>query len=337
MEHGLKKLVSVLRDAKTFSAIEDELKEALYLYWTSAGRILSGSPIRLLEPPPGFYSLEKNFFSGLFLYSYIRAGIPVERRVLYSIINQCLRGMVTGCDNILDDEYKKTLDTDLPSGGVKFRSIVDIMASDRVLFEFLLEGAKKGLITHGQALAASSATLKALAQSGAQEASEECGVDSILSPDEVLKSVHHYKTGVLFKCPWAVPSIIEDLDRDTVKRLEGALYSIGMGCQILDDMVDLALDLDKNRHNYVVSLISHGSPDEREGLSELMNTGIPDNEREALLLRFPQSLRASSTAATGFLRTGLKDLFAPEHAIYIDPAVAFLSGRIGASRFLTGV
>ena len=41
---------------------------------------------------------------------------------------------MTGCGNILDDEYKKTLETELPEHGVKFRSVLDILVSDRYAF-----------------------------------------------------------------------------------------------------------------------------------------------------------------------------------------------------------
>jgi hypothetical protein len=87
----------------------DELSTALSIYWRTAARILRASGVNLLDPPDGYFSLEKNFFSALFLYSYHRAGISKSRRVTYAAVNQCSRGMVTGCDNILDDEYKKPL------------------------------------------------------------------------------------------------------------------------------------------------------------------------------------------------------------------------------------
>src|SRR5512137_2732299 len=121
-----------------FELLISELREGLEIYWHAAGRILSESGVRLSEFKDDYFSLEKNFFSALFLYSYFKAGIPSHRRIFYVAVNQCLRGMVTGCDNLLDDEYKMTLDTDLPIKAEKFRSILDIMVSDRVLFEILM-------------------------------------------------------------------------------------------------------------------------------------------------------------------------------------------------------
>ena len=175
-------------------------------------------------------------------------------------MNQCLRGMVTGCDNLLDHEYKRTLETDLPSQGTRFRSILDIMVSDRVLFEVLLKSSKTDGLPYDRIAEASSVSLRALARSGAQEAAEEGGGrGSRLAPEEVLRSVHRYKTGELFQAPWAVPAVIEDLEERTVDPIRQALFSIGMGCQIMDDMVDLLADVREGRQNYVTSLFYHDS------------------------------------------------------------------------------
>ena len=97
-----------------FYLLEDELVQSLTLYWTIANAILHKGGIQLKTPTKEYFSLENNFFSALFLYSYIKGDLSKSKRILYTSMNQCLRGMVTGCDNILDNEYKKTLDTDLP-------------------------------------------------------------------------------------------------------------------------------------------------------------------------------------------------------------------------------
>jgi hypothetical protein len=277
----------------------EELYSGLSIYWAIAENIFQGSGIKLLNPPDGFYSLEKNFFSTLFLYSYHRAQIPQPRRILYVAVNQCLRGMVTGCDNILDDEYKKTLDTDLPEQGWRFRSVLDIMVSDRVLFEILLKFLQKRELSYDQVLSASSESLRALTQSGAQEASEENGIGKILVPSAVLRWVHHYKTGILFQCPWALPLIIEPIEKKSVLFLLDALYQIGMGCQIMDDMVDLYADLKDMRHNYVVSLIHHESDGaEKRRLQNLMTSRSGPGEKSNLLHNFPRArMRAKMKAA----------------------------------------
>ena len=120
--------------------------------------------------------MENNFFSALFLYSYHRAGIARSRRIIYAIVNQCLRGLVTGCDNILDDEYKKTLETDLPEQGVRFRSVVDIMVSDRVLFEILLGEFKNDGLDYSKVSKANAAFL---AYSGAKVRSKRFSTNQL--------------------------------------------------------------------------------------------------------------------------------------------------------------
>jgi hypothetical protein len=320
-----------------FESIEKELAAGLGCYWETAGKILEGSGVRLLPPSPDYFALNRNFFSLLFLYSYHRAALPPDRRILYAAINQCLRGMVTGCDNLLDDEYKKTLLTDLPEKGWRMRSVLDIMVSDRVLFELLMDAFQKKELTIDQVRSAGAVSLRALTRSGAQEAAEEGGIDSRLSPEAVLRRVHHYKTALLFQCVWAIPEGIESLPPALVASLKQALYEIGMGCQLLDDMVDLFSDIRNRRHNYVASLIHHATAEaERQG-PEMALFNIPGFEKEQdLLMAFPGARQAAAKTATGFLEKGLQTLFVKEHQILIQPAIHFIAGQIGADRFLSG-
>jgi len=324
------------RAKELFSILEGELSGALRLYWSIASGILKDSGIKLLDPASGFLSLERNFFSTLFLYSYHRAGIPQPRRVLYAAINQCLRGMVTGCDNLLDDEYKPTLATDLPVTGIRFRSVLDIMISDRVLFEILLREFREDPRDAALISAASCASLRTLARSGTQEASEEGGVGEILDPQTILHSIHPQKTGLLFQSPWAVPELMErNLCETDLSSIKDALCRIGMGCQIMDDMVDLATDIQGRRHNYILSLIHHGTdPQERIRLQKAIDLGIRADSRDDFILEFPQALRSSAQAAQNYLEEGLLALFAEEYRFLLPPVLEMLAGLIGADRFM---
>lgn len=318
--------------------LQEELSSGLWLYWTKAAATLKGSSISLLDPGDDFFSLEKNFFSTLFLYSYHRAGIAKPRRIIYTAINQCLRGMVTGCDNILDDEYKKTLETDLPEYATRFRSVLDIMVSDRVLFEILLNGFQDYEYNIQDVLAASVASLHALTQSGAQEASEEGGIHTILQPEQVLKSIHHYKTGLLFQCPWAVPLIIENFQKESVSFLLEALYQIGMGCQIMDDMVDLSMDVRKKRHNYVASIIYHDSDHNEWSCLKSLTSSNPRTKRdENLLLGLPHAKSLAVKSARTFLVEGLSALFGPTQQSLVEYSIGFLSKRIGADHMMSNI
>ena len=328
-----------------FSSLHKELQEALSLYCDIAAQTLNKSGLNIRPFQPEYFSIEKNFFSALFLYSYFRAGIPKSRRILYAAVNQCLRGMVTGCDNILDDEYKKTIESDLPEQATRFRSILDIMISDRVLFAILFKAYLAGELSSEQMLKASFESLRTLAKSGAQEASEEGGAnkiiddkilsEKILSPENILEKVHHYKTGVLFQSPWALPEIIENQDLKDKLCIKNALFQIGMGCQILDDMVDIGMDILMNRHNYLVSLIWHGNKIEESAILESIFRGDRRVEKnQDVLNQFPKALERAAETALKFLRTGTKALFAEKHNFIVDISISFIVRRIGAERFL---
>jgi len=322
----------------TFKTLNDELHEALSLYWDIATQILDKSVINVTAPEPEYFSIERNFFSTLFMYSYFRAGISKSRRILYAAVNQCLRGMVTGCDNILDNEYKKTLETDLPEKATRFRSVLDIMVSDRILFAILQKEYLADNLSFDQVQAASFESLRVLAKSGAQEASEECGVGEILFPEKILSKIHHYKTGILFQSPWALPDIIDNHNLKDKSGLKSALYQIGMGCQILDDMVDLEMDIRMNRHNYVASLIRHGNNlKEYTILEAILAADNRVEKKQDLILEFPDAGKTATAEALKFLKNGTESLFAEGHHFMVDISISFIVKRIGADRFLFDV
>jgi len=310
-----------------------ELRSGLAQYWDAAGVILDSCGITLNAPEEAYFSLQKNFFSILFLYSYFIAGIPPQRRILYAATLQCLRGMVTGCDNLLDDEYKVTLDTDIPATGYRFRSVVDIMVSDRALFHILMAAAEKQEIIIDQVLPAAAASMKTMTRSGVEEASEEAGISEILEPESVIKSIHHLKTGILFQCPWDIPLSIESVAKKKLVPLLEGLYRIGIGCQIMDDMVDIAEDVQSGRHNYLASLVYHGSNRvEKDRLADLMR---PDTclDRTAICSdQYPAALNQASEVSNRLLAEGLSLLFSSDHQVLVTPAIHFLEKRIEVPR-----
>ncbi len=346
--HDTKTTMDNLKTADLFSLLQDELKQGLSLYWNSANEILCKSNINLNKPFEDYFSLENNFFSTLFLYSYFRAGISKPKRIFFIAVNQCLRGMVTGCDNILDNEYKKTLDTDLPINATKFRSVLDIMVSDRILVAILHKQYQEGELSFDYILQANTASLHALLQSGVQEASEEEGAGRMLKPKEVLNKIHPLKTGVLFQAPWVLPELIENKTLKSISQIKEGLFQIGMGCQILDDMVDLSMDIQMNRHNYVASLICHGENSmEQEIMKEyLANIGKYRNGKDQncneqddsdFLFKFPDARKTSTTKALFFLQKGTQKLFDKDHKFMIEYSIDFVARRIGAHRFFGNI
>ncbi len=319
-----------------FGELLSDLSKGLLLYHEKAASILKDSGIRLMDPGPDFAAVEKNFFSFLFLYALHRCGLKGSRKVFYVAVNQCLRGMVTGCDNILDNEYKKTLDTDLPPTGTKFRSIVDIMASDRILFDLLLDRCQREELTLSQVSRAHAASLSALSPSGVSESGEEAGIEIVLPPKTILEKVHHYKTGVLFLCPLALPCLLEKPDPAAVENVESALYMIGMGCQVMDDIVDFSMDLSMKRHNHMVSLVHHGdSRNELLRLEEIRGGQLSGGARPPRAGSFPKALASAVKTADEYLNRGMAALLAPEHRALLTPAVTFLEKRIGAFAYMS--
>ncbi|MCP3927036.1 MAG: polyprenyl synthetase family protein [Desulfobacterales bacterium] len=329
----IKSFLSKNQSNNILNSLMDNLKKGLIEYWITAEKILDNSGVKLKKPDFNYYSLEKNFFSLIFLYSYYRADISTDRIVLYATINQCLRGMVTGCDNILDDEYKKTIDTDLPEKGYKFRSVLDIMTSDRILFHILQKRALQGDISYESVDIAVDESLRCLLKSGAQEASEEEGVSEFLKPEIVLSGIHHYKTGILFQSPWAIPSVLEHSDTQSLTDIKKSLYDMGMGCQIMDDMVDLAMDINMKRHNYVASLIFHSDTIEKNILEEDITKGSFQSSDSSYLEKFPLAMKDAAKVSYEYLKRGTEVLFKDEHMFMRGFAINFVTKQIGAESF----
>ncbi len=315
--------------AGDIALLQVELRAGLERFWQTAATILDGSSIQLVAADEASFSLPRNFFSTLFLYSYYRLGIPSERRILYVALNQCLRGMVTGCDNILDDEYKTTLETDLPPQAHRFRSVLDIMVADRVLFALVVEHCQKHDLPMERALRAGTVSLSALTQSGAQEAAEEGGVGECLHPEVILQKIHHYKTGLLFQAPWAIPALFEEAMTPVARAVREALYHIGIGCQILDDLADLFFDMRGKRHNYVASVIAYEEP--AAVWQSLQSLAAAGRAPEVFYAAWPELATRVKAEAMGRLESGLSNLFLDTHHDFVRPAAAFIAARIGVA------
>lgn len=186
-------------------------------------------------------------------------------------------------------------------------------------------------------MTANRASLHALLKSGVQEASEEEGVTAALDPERILGDIHSVKTGLLFQAPWALPEALEGPGFTSPKGVKEGLFQVGMGCQIMDDMVDLARDIVMKRHNYAFSLICHSAPEsERQALNRLLESGGPGDGDRDLLNRFPGARDLAGKRALEFLEQGCAGVFAPEHRMLIPFAVGFFARRIGADRFGIG-
>lgn len=228
-------------------------------------------PAYLVSPeavPATFYAMRKNLFSTLFMSVYHLLDIPRERRRLYGQVNYLFRIWVTAADNLLDKEDKVVVPLEMPGRSRVMRQMVTVMAADRVLNELLTTAVESSTIRRDEADILGEQSLRWLLPSAAQEAAEEGGIDRRPPPDTVLRTIHRYKTGLLFHLPFLGPTLIEpDLDGALCEKLQEAFLNFGLGCQLLDDIRDMARDLVEQRHNYVLSVLAHRAPETLQRLA----------------------------------------------------------------------
>ena len=264
---SLKFLRHFLLSAKEHRAVEEKVFELLEEFLDSRYIREKERPVRLAR-----YS-QKNFFSILFLSVYKALGIPRERRMAYGVINHCLRGIVTGTDNLLDNEYKELLPLKLPEEAIRFKSVMHILLFDRFLGRVVNRLAADGVIDRSLADRVQTGLFKAMVPIGAEEAQEEGGVREIISPAAILDSVHMYKGGKLLCLSFVAPLLMEQENRERISIAEQGIFSIGMALQVIDDLTDFYEDLRDFRHNYLVSVIHHeGPPQERAQLAKELVT-----------------------------------------------------------------
>ncbi|MDD2241270.1 MAG: hypothetical protein PHO14_09140 [Kiritimatiellae bacterium] len=217
----------------------------------------------------------KNIFSTLFQAVYHLMDVPAPRRLLYGKLIHLYRIWVTSADNLLDDEDKHVIAVALPGTARVMRQVIAVMATDRVLAEVLNEAVAQGAISADQRDALSCESLRCLLPSAAQEATEEGGITVRPPPEEVLNIIHRLKTGLLFNIVFVAPDIIEPLLPARTIHLRQGLMDFGLGCQVFDDIRDMARDLLEQRHNVVLSALAHSAPATLEQLTRQLRA--PDD------------------------------------------------------------
>lgn len=254
---------------RVFKAAFDEQRIAIKGVYQAANDILRvpiNTPAEYtvsMEPvPDSFYTLRKNIFSTLFQSMYHLMDCAPQHRLFYGKLIHLFRIWVTSADNLLDDEDKIVIPIQMPGSSRVMRQVVSIMTADRILQRLLAEGVSSGALTAKQARELSERSLQILLPSAAQEASEEEGVTERPDPEHVLSVIHRYKTGILFNVAFLAPEIIEpNLNPARAAALKDALLQFGIGCQVLDDIRDMARDHIERRHNYLLSDLCKNQPE----------------------------------------------------------------------------
>lgn len=255
----------------------------------------------LADISDSYYSARKNIFSTLFQSTYQLLNIAPERRHLYGQLIHLFRIWVTSADNLLDDEDKIVLPVQMPGASHVMRQVVSLMAADRVMNCILGEAVQSGIITEAHSRTISARSLQVLLPSAAQEASEEAGVTDRPDAEYVLHTIHKLKTGILFNIPFMAPEIVEEsMDSKKMAQLKTALLDFGIGCQLLDDIRDMARDYAEQRHNYCLSVLFNEFPEQYHALSSCEVTA-----GDRLYQKYPAVVVPAARRGLGFLQSAL--------------------------------
>jgi hypothetical protein len=331
-ENGMPALVDVLERIPVLKTAFHEQQRAVCDVYGHAAEILRLDPtvpeqfrVTLDRMPDHVLGFQHNMFSTVFLGVLQPLGVPPARRLLYGKLNHLFRAWVTSADNLLDGEDKVTFAVRMPGKSLVMRQVVVLMLADRIMNRLLAQAQLERVITAAEAERLSDESLRVLLPSAAEEASEEGGLREWPTPEFVLNQIHPLKTGILFHIPFLGPEKIEQrIDTDKLRGLKAALLDFGIGCQMLDDVRDLARDFIQRRANYVIATLVHA----RDGAANLarLEALTASGDLEARLdQQFSDVTTAVCWAATDRLAgafTALDKLglagFAPLAPTYID-------------------
>lgn len=291
----------------------DEYKECIRAVFKEIHQVLQAPTetpkefeVRAGAIPDEFYLPRKNLFSTLFQSVYHLLDIPSSRRLLYGKLNHLFRIWVTSADNLLDTEDKIVIPIEIAGSSRIMRQVISIMTADRVLKTVLDQAVQDGIINPHQAELLSRKSLQVLLPSAAEEASEETGVSIRPDKEYVLHTIHHLKTGLLFHVPFLGPDTIEtSLDAHKLALCKEGLMNFGLGCQILDDIRDIAKDYLEKRHNYILSHLFADSPLYLAKLHEI-ETVIDINSN--IFNLFPDIVHPAADRGLQLLTDGLMSL-----------------------------
>lgn len=260
--------------------------------------------VHMEEIPAEFFSLNKNIFSTLFQSMYHLLDINEDRRMLYGKLNHLFRTWVTSADNLLDREDKVVIPIHIAGQSTVMRQVLSIMTADRIMKQLLDEAQEKGVLSPAESRILSDKSLQILLPSAAEEASEEGGITHRPAPDEVLYTIHRLKTGMLFHVPFLGPETIEPhIDQVRLDTCKDALDTFGLGCQLLDDIRDMAKDHLEKRHNYVLSKIYF--EERTAAIQQLKKIETSIDVTSKIHSYFPEVVRPTASLAAEMLQEAL--------------------------------
>jgi hypothetical protein len=213
------------------------------------------------------------FFLILFRSILDTIKFPAAALDLCSELNFCIKGTITAADNLFDDQSKSLLP--LTTGkGDRFASILQLMTFERLTGLALQRGVATGAISPAAVETFQKTRMSRMAKIGSLEGSEEGGVTAILEPAVMITDVHRVRGGALFELGFIAPMVIGGgVEPALLARAQAAISRLGTAFQIVDDLTDFEIDIERGTHNILVAQITHhGTPEERARLAELRKT-----------------------------------------------------------------
>jgi len=253
-------------------------------------------------------SFDRNIFSSFFVAALFTLPLKRRRMRLYATLNHLFRTWVTCADNLLDNEDKQTIRLNMPGRSHVMRQVVGIMLADRIMQSLLDDAVRSSVISREEAGQLSKASLRVLLPSAAEEGMEEGGLQEWPPPEIVLRCLHPLKTGILFNVTFFGPEAIETcIEPARLAEIKSAMMEFGVGCQILDDIRDMARDFTQRKANYLLSLLLHSHESElnRCRLVALTSDG---NSDARLYAAFPRTTQTALDLATEKLQGALERL-----------------------------
>ncbi|MGH9144280.1 MAG: class 1 isoprenoid biosynthesis enzyme [Vicinamibacterales bacterium] len=254
--------------AEAITTVKQDLPSVLDNRYIDLGGLVEDPQARI-----GIEFVQEFFFLIVFRSVLQTVGLTPADLRLCCELNFCIKGTITAADNLFDDQDKALLPLKLGQGA-RFRSILQLLAFERLVSRVLERGVTAGSISTASAAQFQKELLSRMAAIGSLEGSEEGGVQGVMEPDQMIEQVHRVRGGALFELAFIAPRLLEAaVNPDVLARAQRAISKLGTAFQIVDDLTDFEFDLNRGSHNLLVSQITHrGTAAERTHLATFSGT-----------------------------------------------------------------
>jgi len=277
---------AALGQAEAITCVKQDLTNVLDAKYIDMGQLAAEA-----RDAVGIEFVQEFFFLILFRSVLQTVGVTTGDLRLCCELNFCIKGTITAADNLFDEQDKALLPL-LTGHGSRFRSILQLLAFERLMNRALDRGVDAKAITKSSATQFQKELLTRMAAIGSLEGSEEGGVEGVMEPDLMIEQVHRVRGGALFELAFVAPRLLATaVDANLLSRAQSAISKLGTAFQIVDDLTDFEFDLTRGSHNLLVSQITHrGSAEERKHLAALGRTAV--GAGDVVTERFAESARA---------------------------------------------